>query len=77
MRFFRICSMKSDNDEQVVLQENTVNPFSSRLKYPDFRFQCPNCGSLEVIITWKNENTPLKLKCLDCKKNWVEEARTL
>ncbi len=64
--------MKSVNAEQVVLQEKTINPFSSRPKYPDFRFQCPRCGSLEVFIAWENENTPLKAKCLDCTKIWFE-----
>ncbi len=69
--------MKSVNAEQVVLQENTVNTFSSRPKYPDFRFQCPSCGSLEVLIAWENENTSLKGKCLDCTKNWFEGVKTL
>ncbi len=62
--------MKLVNVEQVVLQKNSINPFRSRPKYPDFRFQCPSCGSLEVFVTWENENTPLKVKCLDCTKNW-------
>ncbi len=62
--------MKLVNVEQVVLQKNSINTFSSRPKYPDFRFQCPSCGSLEVFVTWENENTPLKGKCLDCSKNW-------
>jgi len=69
--------MKSVNVEQVVLQENTINPFSSRPSYPDFRFQCSNCGSLEVLIALENENTSLKAKCLDCSKNWFEGVRTL
>jgi len=64
--------MKPVNAEQVVLQENTINPFSSRPKYPDFRFQCPSCGSLEVIVAMENETTSLKGKCLDCTKNWFE-----
>jgi len=69
--------MKSVNAEQVVLQENTVNPFSSRPKYPDFRFQCPSCGSLEVFVASETENSSLKGKCLDCTKNWFEVVRTL
>ncbi len=71
MKFFHICSMKPVNAEQVVLQENIINPFSSRPKYPDFRFQCPSCGSLEVFVAMENEIT-LKGKCLDCTKNWFE-----
>ncbi len=64
--------MKLVNVEQVVLQKNSINSFRSRPQYPDLRFQCPSCGSLEVFVTWKNENTPLKGKCLDCTKNWNE-----
>jgi len=64
--------MKLVNVEQVVLQKNSINTFSSRPKYPDFRFQCPSCGSLEVFVTLENENTRLKGKCLDCTKNWFE-----
>ncbi len=69
--------MKSVNAEQVVLQENTINPFISRPKYPDFSYQCPSCGSLEVFVARENENTSLKGKCLDCTKNWFEVVRTL
>jgi len=69
--------MKLVNTEQIVLQENTINPFSSRPKYPDFRFQCLSCGSLDVFVTWENESTTIKGKCLDCKKNWFEGVRTL
>jgi len=65
--------MKLVNVEQVILQKNSINPFSSRPKYPDFRFQCPGCGSLEVFVTRENENTLLKGKCLDCTKDWFEE----
>jgi len=77
MVIFHISSMKIINPEQVVIQENTGNPFSPRPKYPDFRFQCPSCGSREVFVTWENENTPLQGKCLDCTKNWFEGVRTL
>ncbi len=63
--------MKPVNAEQVVLQDNTITPFSFRPKYPDFRFQCPSCGSLEVFVAMENEIT-LKGKCLDCTKNWFE-----
>jgi len=77
MKIFPICSMKSVNAEQVVLQENIINTFISRPKYPDFRFQCPSCGSLEVFVARDNENTSLKGRCLDCTKNWFERVRTL
>ncbi len=69
--------MKSVSAEQVILQEIIINPFSFRQKYPDFRFQCPSFGSLEVIVAWESANIPLKGKCLDCTKNWFEGVRTL
>ena len=65
--------MKLVNVKQVVVKKKSINPFRSRPKYPDFRFACPNCGSLEVFVIWENENTPLKGKCLDCTKNWFED----
>ena len=61
--------MKLVNVEQVVLQKKSINPFSSRPKYPDLRFQCPSCGSLEVFVAWENENTPLKGKGFNAQKN--------
>jgi len=67
--------MKLVNAEQVIIQENTIIPFSLRPQYPDFRFQCPNCGSLEVLVDWKSSNIPLKGKCLDCTKSWLEGVR--
>jgi len=67
--------MKSVNTK-LVLQEKIVNPFRFQSKHPDFRFQCPNCGSLDVLISWENENTPIKGKCLDCTKIWLEGMRT-
>ncbi len=62
--------MKLVNPEQVIVNESNLNPFSSRIRYPDFRFHCPHCGSLEVLVSFQSTNTPLKGRCLDCKKNW-------
>ena len=45
-----------------------------RQKYPDFRFACPNCGTLDVFIEWKHFDT-LKGHCLDCKTEWNEEEK--
>jgi len=38
-------------------------------KYPDLRFGCPNCGTLDVLIHWEYFDT-LKGHCLDCKIEW-------
>ena len=42
-----------------------------RQKYPDLRFSCPNCGTLDVLIELKNYDS-LKGHCLDCKIEWYQ-----
>lgn len=60
--------MKLVSGEKVILKETNVYPFIYR-QYPDFRFHCPNCGSLEVLVSLSG-SIALNGKCLDCKKNW-------
>jgi hypothetical protein len=43
-----------------------------RQEYPDFRFACPNCGALDVLMEWKHYDA-LRGHCLDCKIEWNEE----
>ena len=45
-----------------------------RQKYPDLRFACPNCGTLDVLIEWVHFVT-LKGHCLDCKIDWYWEDK--
>ncbi len=45
-----------------------------RQKYPDFRFTCPNCGTLDVLLELKHFDT-LKGHCLDCKTEWNEDSK--
>ena len=45
-----------------------------RQKYPDFRFACPNCGTLDVLMEW-NFFDSLKGHCLECKIEWNEEEK--
>ena len=45
-------------------------------KYPDLRFSCPSCGTLDVLIEWKIFDMPLKGHCLDCKEEWFHEGNT-
>ena len=35
-------------------------------QYPDLRFSCMQCGSLDVFIS--KETTKLKMRCLDCSE---------
>jgi hypothetical protein len=48
--------------------------FLRRQNYPDFRFSCPNCGTLEVLLEFKPFDT-LKGHCLDCKTEWNEDSK--
>ncbi len=43
-------------------------------KYPDFRFICPNCGTLDVLMEWNHFDT-LQGHCLDCKMQWNEDSK--
>ena len=43
-------------------------------KYPDFRFSCPNCGTLDVLIESKHFDS-LKGHCLECKTEWNEDNK--
>ena len=40
--------------------------------YPDFRFLCPYCGSLEVFLGKNHPNPSLTGHCLECKNEWFE-----
>ena len=43
-----------------------------RPSYPDFRFSCPNCGTLDVLV--QNQSFDfIQGNCLDCKTTWKEE----
>mgnify|MGYP006957733742 FL=1 len=37
--------------------------------YPDFRFSCQFCGSLDVMVKMDIFSNPSVTKCLDCGKN--------
>jgi len=41
--------------------------------YPDYRFSCPQCGSLDVFITINEKTYALVIDCLDCEKIWFED----
>ncbi len=43
-------------------------------KYPDFRFSCPKCGTLDVLIECNHFDT-LKGHCLECKTEWNEDGK--
>ncbi len=45
-----------------------------RQKYPDFRFACPNCGTLDVLLELMPFDA-LKGHCLECKIEWNEDSK--
>jgi len=38
--------------------------------YPDVRFYCPFCGSLDVYLNTDNSAIILSVCCLACEKKW-------
>ncbi len=61
-------SEKTRQDLLETLQNIIKNP-----PYPDYRFSCPLCGSLDVFITINDKVGALAIDCLDCEKMWFEE----
>jgi len=41
--------------------------------YPDFRFLCTSCGSLEVYISRTADTSLPQIHCLDCGKDGISE----
>lgn len=38
--------------------------------YPDIRFYCPFCGSLDVYLNKNEQSVIMSVCCLDCEKKW-------
>ena len=53
--------------EQPRIENNLSKRHEVKSHYPDFRFMCPDCGSLEIYFSG-SELSP-KLHCLDCGTN--------
>jgi hypothetical protein len=50
------------------LQKIIQNP-----PYPDYRYSCVYCGSLDVFITVNGDTKTIHISCLDCNKVWFED----
>ncbi len=61
--------IKDTLDKKLGLEKNTLT--LSRRKYPDFRFFCPNCSTLDVLIKRQSFDL-LRGLCLECKMEWNE-----
>jgi len=54
-----------------VLKKNRNDVIKSVL-YPDFRFSCQFCGSLDVMVRMDIFSNPSVIKCLDCRRNELD-----
>ena len=61
--------IKDTLDKKLGLEKNSLT--LSRPKYPDFRFFCPKCGTLDVLIKRQSFDL-LRGFCLECKMEWNE-----
>ena len=52
--------------------EKVLHNFINRTPYPNFRFFCPYCASLDVFITIKKASHDFTVDCLDCKQRWLD-----
>lgn len=52
--------------------EEVLHNFINRIPYPNFRFFCPYCASLDVFITVKKTSHDFTVDCLDCKQRWLD-----
>lgn len=43
------------------------------VQYPDVRFSCQFCGSLDVMVCMDEFSNHSVIKCLDCGKNELED----
>jgi len=55
------------------LEQTLLERFLKNIPYPDFRYFCPTCGSLDVCITIHKQTQKMIVDCLDCKKEWVSK----
>ena len=52
--------------------KETRNYVIKSVLYPDFRFSCQFCGSLDVMVRMDIFSNPSVTKCLDCGKNELD-----
>lgn len=52
------------------IKSNFPEILETNSKYPDIRFYCPFCGSLDVYMNTNGTAQILSVCCLDCEKKW-------
>lgn len=55
-------------NESVSTIEQIFREEISRHLYPDFRYSCPYCGTLDVSLKVSKSRWAIDVECLDCKK---------
>lgn len=66
---------KKNLKNEVRLLPSSEGVFANLIKrtpYPNFRFFCPFCSSLDVFITIDKIFDHYTVDCLDCKKRWID-----
>jgi len=58
--------------KQLFYFEKVLTKLITRTPYPNFRFFCPYCASLDIFITMDKTCKHLTVECLDCKKSWID-----
>lgn len=61
-------------NDSVTLVERIFREKISKLTYPDFRYFCHYCGTLDVFIKVSKSAGTIEIDCLDCKKVWIENV---
>ena len=59
-----------ENSKKVLLKHQ--NNVFKMTRYPDVRFSCHLCGSLDVMVRLDIFSTPCVTKCLDCGVQHIE-----
>ena len=61
-------------NDSVSLVELIFREKISRRIYPDFRYSCHCCGTLDVFIKVSKLKRIIEIDCLDCKKVWIDNV---
>ena len=72
---------RQKNEEQNIVVNDSVSIIEkifqdriSRHIYPDFRYSCHYCGTLDVFIKVSKSRETIEIDCLDCKKVWLDNV---
>jgi hypothetical protein len=55
-------------NESILTIDQIFKEEISRYVYPDIRYSCPYCGTMDVLIKVSTSRWAIEIDCLDCKK---------